>query len=462
MNDALDVTIKKAARRLLWFLNMLLLFAVIDRGNIGYAALTMNESLGLTVEMVGYGGGLFLLGYLLFDIPSNLLLARFGARTWLTRIALTWGLATALLAFVGGPRGFYVLRFSVGVAEAGCLPGIVYLLAQWFPQSHRGRYTSAIMLAIPLANALAPLLAAGVMKLDGSFGLDGWRWLFLVEGAITCCVGMLVWLYLTDKPADAAWLQPSEREILTAAIAREVSQHIVHRSSVKRALTSPGVLALALAYAGINIQMNFSSLWFPQIFRAYRTDDAIIAVLTALPFVCGTISMLFWSRRSDLTGKGYLYVLAATSIATAAWTTAAVTHSIVMIDIAFAAATSGVFVSLAIFWTFPPRLLTGLGAAAALGLISAIGQLGSAIATPFVGRFADAAGWSTALMFVAGVSLITPVSLLLFRRQLAPSVVNVIRGTCPGHLAVAAADDWLRSNCAQESLPPRALEGKCS
>ena len=418
-HDLFERAVRKSARRLLFLLMLLLLFAVIDRGNIGYAALTMNANLGLTAEMFGFGGAMFLTGYVVFDVPSNMLLARFGARIWLTRIALTWGVATGLMALAEGPISFYVLRFFIGAAEAGCLPGIIYVLAQWFPHARRARYTSAVLLAIPFAIGLASPLAAAIVRLDGHLGMKGWQWLFLIEGCSTCGMGLLCWLFLRDTPADASWLDQHEKAALITALRREqLSQPVIPTATIRTALLNPSVLALALAYSGINAQMNFSSLWLPQIYRAYGATDLHIAALTAIPFLLGTATMVLVARCADRTGNGFLYVVGAGFIGAAAWLASAIFGSIGMLLVAFCVAACALFPATAIFWTIPQRLLAGPNAAAAIGLISAVGTFGAAVVQPIAGRLSAGYGWPAALTFIVAVTLVTPISLWAMRARL--------------------------------------------
>jgi ACS family tartrate transporter-like MFS transporter len=391
----------------------------------------MNRSLGLTAEMFGIGGAMFLIGYVVFDVPSNLLMVRFGARVWLTRIAITWALITAAMAFVRGPYSFYLLRFGVGAAEAGCLPGIIYFLAQWFPHTHRGRYTAAVTLAIPVGLGIAPPIAAMLVKLDGHLGLLGWQWLFLIEGAVSLALGIVCWLHLTDRPADAEWLTSAERDLMTDALAREHALQDRGDTSVWQALIDPRVAVLSLAYGCIVTQMNFSGLWIPQMLHAHGVKNALIATLTAIPFLCAAVVGPACGRQSDRSGAAFRYLLMSVSASAAGWLLSALVGSVAVLVSGIAIAVSGVFAAMALFWTLPPRLLNGSAAAAAIGLISAIGALVAAAIMPLVGQYSAKAGWPAVLVGMAGLNTVALLTLLLIRGRL--SVVARARGSASAH-----------------------------
>lgn len=417
MTSGLDGVTAKSARRFVWLLFLLLLCAVIDRSNIGYAALTMNRRLGLSAEMFGFGGAMFLIGYVLFDVPSNMLMDRYGARIWLTRIAMSWGLVTSLMAFAHGPHSFYLLRFLVGAAEAGCLPGIIYFVTKWFPQAYRGRTIASVTLAVPVALAIAPPAAAALTSLDGWISLMGWQWLFLVEGAVTFMLGIVCWFHLDDGPAYASWLTPAEKAIIATALVDEhARQNRVRQYSVKQALVDPRILALSLAYGCIVAQMNFSSLWLPQIFASHGVQHWTVAVLTGIPFLCASLLSLICGRQSDRSGDSYPYLLVAVATAVIGWLASAFVDTPFFMVIGFSIAVSGVFTSMALFWTLPPRMLNGPSAAAAIGLISAVGAVVAAVVMPLAGRYSVQAGWSVVLVGVAALSLFALVVLLIMRK----------------------------------------------
>ena len=424
MNPLVARAVGKSARKLIPFLIVLYLFAVLDRANVGFAALSMNAALGLTAQTFGFGATMFLIGYVLFEVPSNLAMARVGGRRWLARIAVTWGIATALVALSTGPLSFYALRFLVGAAEAGCLPGIFYFLTQWFPQSTRGRYNAIFILAIPLANAVSGPLSAALLDMHGLAGLAGWQWLFLAEGAVSSALGIVCFFFLKDGPAEATWLSVDERHALVTTIASERhARESVRHYSVLQALSNPIVIALAFAYMGINVQLNSAAFWFPQVFRSFGLSTMQVGFATATPFLFGAGAMILWGRRSDKANERVLHVVAAVMLSAVGWAAAGLSGSTIEIVIALSVAAIGFFSATAVFWTLPSGILAGPAAAAAIALISAMGNLGSAVAAPIIGSLRDAAlkqggGWTAPLMFVAALTLIAPAILLVLRKRL--------------------------------------------
>jgi sugar phosphate permease len=418
--DPVAVVVRKVGVRLIWFLILLYFFSVLDRVNVGFAALSMNRALGLTSEMFGVGATVFLVGYVLFEIPSNVLLVRTGARRWLARIAFTWGAATALMTVVNSPFSFYVMRFLVGAAEAGCLPGILYFMTLWFPQSYRGRYNALFLLSIPLTNALSAPISAALLGLDGTFGLTGWKWLFLMEGLCSAALGLATWRYLDDSPATAAWLSPDERATLQLQLDAERPHRPGGRPhSVLHGLTNPLILLLAVAYTGINLQLNTAAFWLPQIFRSFNLSTWEVAASTATAFACGGVAMYFWGRHSDRSNERLMHVVLAVLLSTAGWATAAYAPSYPILLVGVCVAAAGFFSATVVFWTIPVRLLGGASAAAGIALISAIGGLGSAGGAYVFGRLRDSSGqWTQSLLSVAMWTLVAPLLLIILRRRI--------------------------------------------
>jgi ACS family tartrate transporter-like MFS transporter len=425
LNPLLTTAVRKSGRRLIPWLVVLTVSAMLDRANVGFAALTMNKDLGLTAQAFGFGATIFFVGYILFEIPSTLALARFGGRRWLSRIAITWGIATAMMALSVGHLSYYVLRFLVGVAEAGALPGVFFFLAQWFPSSTRGRYTALFITAIPLANALSGPISSRLVQLQGVAGLAGWQWLFLIEGAVSVGLGVLCYYFLKDGPANATWLNPDERQALVAALEEERRFHEIDgRISVWQSLSSPTVLVLALGYTGINIQINSAALWFPQIFRSYGLSTTMTGFASAVPFLCGAVAMVLWGRRSDAAGERVLHIVAAMLLSICGWAAAGFCTSAFGAMLALSVATIGFFSAGPLYWTLPSSILTGPAAAAAIALTSAAGNLGSAITAPIIGTLRDNAlkqggGWAAPMLFIAVYALGTPVIVLALRGRLA-------------------------------------------
>ena len=293
-------TMRKVYWRILPFTFVLYLICYLDRVNIGFAALTMNKDLGLSSYIYGLGAGAFFWGYFLLEVPSNLILERVGARRWIARIMVSWGLVSAGFAFVQGPTSFFILRFLLGLAEAGFFPGMIFYFTYWFPPFHRARIVAGFMAAIPVSIGIGAPISTGLLQLNGLFGIAGWRWLFLCEAAPAVIMGIVVWFWMTDRPAEARWLNAEERGWLTAVMDKE--RRVVEgigRISVLKTLINPQVLAVAaihFAQAGVSVGIAvFTALIIKQLgFTIMQTG-----FMTAVPYVLGTIGILVWGHISD-------------------------------------------------------------------------------------------------------------------------------------------------------------------
>ncbi|MBJ7321156.1 MAG: MFS transporter, partial [Rhodococcus sp.] len=314
--------VKKVARRIIPFLGVAYFVNYLDRTNIGLAKLTMSDELGLTETMFGLASGLFFIGYLLFEVPSNLALHKFGARRWIARIMVSWGIVAAAMAFVPTAGWLYGLRIVLGIAEAGFFPGVLLYMTMWFPRAYRVRLMGLFMLALPVSSALgAPLSSAIIQYWDGLFGLSGWRVMFLFEGLPAIVLGVITWFYLTDRPSQATWLDDDEKSWLTAELESEGSSKSAHiTGSVKRALTDARVWMLGLVYFGITYGLYSLSFFLPSIVAGFKkTFDANFSLVTtglivAVPFAVGALAMVLWSRHSDRTGERTWHVAIPTLI----------------------------------------------------------------------------------------------------------------------------------------------------
>ena len=315
----LSSAVKKASRRLLPFLMLLYFINYLDRTNIGFAGPNgMNEELALTATAFGFASGIFFFGYLLLEVPSNLALHKFGARRWIARIMVSWGIIAAGMAFVPNAGWLYVMRFLLGVAEAGFFPGIILYLTYWFPEKRRARATALFMAAVPLSAAIgAPLSSALIQYTDGLFGLSGWRSMFLIEGIPAILIGVVCWFYLTDRPSQARWLEEDERTALDAAIAAEESgRERDYHVSIKQSLTKGRVWALAFVYFGIVYGLYALSFFLPTIIAGFEeqfgTSYSLMerGLINSIPYVIGTIAMILWGRHGDRTGERTWHVAA--------------------------------------------------------------------------------------------------------------------------------------------------------
>ncbi len=293
-------TIAKVSRRLVPFLMLCYFVAYLDRVNVGFAALTMNKALGISATAYGFGAGIFFFSYFIFEVPSNLALERFGARKWIARIMLSWGILSGSMALVTGEYSFYLVRVLLGAAEAGFFPGIIFYLTLWFPGTYRARIIGWFMAAIPLSSVLGFPVSGIILNLDGVYGLAGWQWLFIIEAAPALILSGVVFFYLTDRPADAKWLQPDERAWLAQRLSAEAqNKEEIHGLSVRQALTNPKVLALALVYFGA-VATNYGiAFWLPQIVKGFGLTNVQTGFVSAIPYIVGTVGMVIWSRRSD-------------------------------------------------------------------------------------------------------------------------------------------------------------------
>lgn len=416
--------IRKVTRRLVPFMGLLYFINYLDRTNIGFAKLTMSKDLGLTETMFGLASGLFFVGYLLFEIPSNLALHRFGARRWMARIMVTWGLIAAAMAFVPTSGWLYGLRVLLGVAEAGFFPGMLVYLTFWFPRTERVRLTALFLLAIPISSALGSPLSAAVLQYgDGLFGLAGWRVMFLIEGLPAVLLGVMTWFYLTDKPAQAKWLSVDERSWLIDTMDAE-NRETAERFHwpLRRALTNPRVWGLGLVYFGIVYGLYALSFYLPTIVagfaETFHTTYSLVetGLIVAVPFVVGAVAMVLWSRHSDRTGERVWHVAAPALLGAVSIPVALYLSSPFAVMVAVTLTAVGVFSALPVFWYLPTTFLSGMGAAAGIALVNSLGNT-SGFAAPYVtGWLSDATGSNKAGLWVVGLAMLLAAILVLVLR----------------------------------------------
>ncbi|MDH6286096.1 MFS transporter [Rhodococcus opacus] len=420
--------VRKVARRLIPFLGLAYFVNYLDRTNIGLAKLTMSEELGLTETMFGLASGLFFIGYLLFEVPSNLALHRFGARQGIARIMLTWGIIAAAMAFVPNAGSLYTLRMLLGIAEAGFFPGVLLYLTLWFPRAYRVRLMGLFLLALPVSSALgAPLSSAIIQYWDGLFGLSGWRVMFLLEGIPAVVLAVVTWFYLTDRPSQAKWLDEDEKVWLTRELESEAAESGSHMS-VGRALTDSRVWMLGLVYFGITYGLYSLSFFLPSIVAGFKktfdTDFSLVTtgLIVAVPFAVGAVAMVLWSRHSDRTGERIWHVAIPTLIGAVSIPIALYMQSPLTTMIAVTVNAVGVFCALPVFWYLPSTFLTGAGAAAGIAVVNSVGNT-SGFGAPYVtGWLFDATGNSRAGLWVVGaVMLVAAVLVLVLRSRVTPT-----------------------------------------
>ena len=402
--DHAGSAIRKASRRLIPFLVLCYAVNFLDRVNVGFAALSMNADLGFTPEVFGFGAGIFFVGYILFEVPSNLALQRFGARVWIARIMISWGVVATAMAFVMGETSFYALRFALGVAEAGFFPGIILYLTYWFPRAERARIVSLFMTAVPLATVVGGPVSGALLGLHGFGGIEGWRWLFLLEGLPAVLLGLVALVFLTDRPSEASWLTASERGALEQRLEAEAAETRVHGlTGLGQALTNPRIVALGLLYFCLVVGLYGIGFWMPQVLNTFGLSNLAIGFLTAIPYLVATIGMVLAGRHSDKTGERILHVAAPLFVGAAAFAWSAVAGPLPLVLVALSLAALGIYAAIGTFWTLPAAFLTGTGAAAGLALVNAIGNCGGFAGPVVVGWLKGATGDFTApLLFLAG------------------------------------------------------------
>lgn len=370
-------TLSKLKWRLLPFLLISYLLAYLDRVNVSVAALQMNADLGFSPTVYAIGSGIFFVGYFLFELPSNWFLVRVGARRWIARIMISWGLLAAGTAFVAGRDSFYAMRFLLGVAEAGFLPGMVLYLSRWFPARQRTLVMGTFFLGVPLSFVVGAPLSGALLGLSNVFGIAGWKWLFLVEGVPTILLGVLCLHVLTDSPADAAWLQPAERSWLIGVLqAEEAERAGTGSGGFLSALHVPAIWAFGAAYIGINMGIYGISLWLPQIIKQFGHTDFATGLMSALPYLLAAVVMVLWARHSDHMGERRWHAVIPCLICSAGLGASAFLDNPTLAYLALMLAAVGIMTSMANFWALPTGMLAGSAAAGGIAFVNSIGNLG--------------------------------------------------------------------------------------
>jgi ACS family 4-hydroxyphenylacetate permease-like MFS transporter len=408
MDASESSVVRKVSRRLLGFLILLYIFAYLDRINIGFAALAMNKSLGLTQTMFGVANTFLYLGYFAFEIPSNLMLARHGARVWLARILITWGFASAATAFATGPGTLDLLRSLVGIAEAGFVPGVLFYITLWFPTEHRARANGLFMVAQPLAMAMGSPISGIILDSHGSLGLRPWQWLFVLEGLPAVILGFITYFYLTDRPQNAKWLTTEEKSTLERSLNRGASANRPARLAWRELFRREMVL-LSLAYFGLVMTLNTIATWTPQIVRAVLTHHSFssIGLLAAAPALCAALAMPFWSRHSDRHLERRWHTIGPLCLASLGWLLVALATLPEIRFIGLISCFIGGFCAMSIFWTQPQSILAPADRPAGIAFISSCGILASMATPPLIGRIVDLThSFVPGLLLLAGVLVV--------------------------------------------------------
>jgi ACS family tartrate transporter-like MFS transporter len=406
--DAVETAIvRKIAWRIMPLAIIAYCIAYIDRTNIAVAALTMNKDLGFSATIFGLGAGVFFIGYFIFEIPSNVILERVGARRWIARIMFTWGIFSAACAFVTGPVSFMVIRFLLGAAEAGFFPGMILYFTYWFPDRYRGRIIAGLFLAQPIANALGNSVSGIILEMDGFLGFRGWQWVFLIEAVPAIILSVVVLRMMTDRPAQAAWLEPKERQWLEAELEGERQRvEARERLTLLKALRDPRVLMLSLIYFA-SVTANYGTTFFmPQIVKGLGLSNLMTGFASAIPYLVGMVGLVVWGWSSDRSNERRWHLIVASITGCVGLAAAGALGGSFLSLAAMSVAVVGIYGSRASFWPLPSLFLSGTAAAGAIAFINAIGNLGGYVGPFVVGWIKDTTNsFEMALYFLAACSL---------------------------------------------------------
>lgn len=411
----------RASRRIIPLMILLYMVSFLDRVNVGFAALTMNADLGFSPAIFGWGVGIFFIGYFIFEIPSNVVIEKVGARLWICRIMLTWGLISGAMAFVGGETSFYVLRFLLGAAEAGFAPGMILYLTYWFPADLRAKYYGTYFIAIPLASVIGAPVSAYLLGFDGHLGLKGWQWMFILEAVPALLLGIAVLWLLPDGPTKARWLSDDEKARIAACLKRDREES--HASDAHHALwpalRDPRVLLMAAIYFGIVIGLYGISLWLPQMVKGMGFTNHETGWIVSAVYVVAAIAMPLWGWSSDRTRERIWHTSLASFIGAVGFIGGAYLHSPALVILSLGLAAVGTYVAIVPFWALPPTFLGGTAAAGGIALINSTGNLGGFVGPSIVGWVKDTTQSYSAGMAALAVALVAAgVLTLVVRLQL--------------------------------------------
>jgi len=410
----------KAAWRLIPLLALAYFFNYLDRTSVGYAALQMTEQLGLTATQFGLGAGIMFFGYCLCEVPSNLAMYRFGARLWMARIMITWGLAAAATAMIVGPYSFYIVRLILGIAEAGFFPGVIFFLTLWFPAQYRTRVLAWFTVATPVSFLVGGPLSIWLLQMHGLLGLAGWQWMFLIEGVPACILGLITLKVLTNHPGEAKWLTADERDVLTGMLAEEQTKG-QHSHGFKAALKDPRVWILSSITFSFTLGSYGIGIWLPQMLKAHGVEVSMIGWVAAIPYFFSTVALLIWAKHVDRTGKGIFNLTLAMLLAGFALILALQMNALIPALAGITLALIGTIAGKTIFYTLPGKFLRGQAAAGGIALINSIGAFGGFVGPYLMGFLKDYTGSFTAGLMVMGcimfIAAAMVVSLRFFLRE---------------------------------------------
>lgn len=426
-----NAVMRKVAWRLIPFLSIGYMINALDRFNVSMAALTMNKELGLTASAYGLGAGAFFWSYVLFQFPANMMLARIGARVWISILMATWGVCSAGTALITGETSFVAVRFLLGIAEAGFFPGVAYFMTCWFPAFYRGRMMGIFFACGAFAGVLGGPLGASLLKLNGSFGIAGWQWIFLVEGIPAILLAVYGLATLSDRPIEAGWLAPAERTWLQHQLDTEAAAKSGSGMGVLRSIASPQMLALTLSYVFIAYGVYAIAFFLPLIVKSLGLSNTAIGYVLVLPNLCGTVGMILFSRSSDRTGERIWHVVLPVALAGGGAMLAGLLLGNIYLTVgAFCIAVFGVASSLPVYWNLPTAYLGAGAAAGGIAFINSVGNISGYVAPQITGALHDATGGYRVPLIVTGAVVLSGAALILLSgiRKHIPQGGAVVRG----------------------------------
>ncbi|MDD1687531.1 MFS transporter [Methanoregula sp.] len=401
-------TVRKVGRRLLPFLFILYVVAFLDRVNFGYAALEMNSALGLSAEVFGFLSGIFFIGYLLLEIPSNMILQRIGARIWISRIIISWGIVVILTAAAMDAYQMAAFRFILGVAEAGFFPGIILYITCWFRKQDLARAVALFMTALAVSNIIGAPVSTWILDNISWFGIAGWRWLFILEGLPALVLGVITWFYLSDRPNDATWLEPEERDWLVGVLSRENKEKADQHRSFREVLLDLRVWHLGLVYCTVTIGLYGLGFWMPQIIKSLfgGFSNFEIGLVMTIPYLAALGAMILWSAHSDRTGERVWHTAVPPVIGGIALAGVGFFTGTLLAFVLIIIATAGIYCFFGPFWTLPAIFLAEAAAAVGIAAVNSVGNLGGFIGPSIVGLLTGMTGSTSAGLVALGACLV--------------------------------------------------------
>ncbi|MEQ3548885.1 MFS transporter [Pseudonocardia nematodicida] len=411
-----DRVYRKVAFRLVPLLFVCYVIAYLDRVNVSFARLQMDDELWFSDVVYGIGAGVFFVGYIVFEVPSNIVLHKVGARRWIARIMISWGVVSGMMALANSPFTFYLLRFLLGVAEAGFIPGILLYLTYWFPAHRRGRITALFLTAIPVATIFGGPLSGWLMQaFDDVGGLRGWQWMFIVEAVPAVLLGLVVLRMLDDRVADATWLTDDERAVVAREVAADDDAKPAAHASVRDTMRSPVIWLLGGIYFAVALGIYTISFWLPTILSRSGVESTVaVGFLSAVPYLVAVVAMVAVAANGDRTGERRWHTAVPCALGGVGLIAVGMTQSsTVLALIALTVAAAAISSAQAAFWSLPAALLSGVGAAAGIALVNSIGNIAGAVSTSLVGVISDATGSTATSLYVFGVVLVLGGALVL-------------------------------------------------